>query len=106
MRVYRPTYPDRGGRTREAARWAVEFRDANGKPRRIVAYRDKGASAELGHKLDRIVELVGVGKELPADLARWVEELSPGRRATLAKMGVLDARRMAASRALADLLDL
>src|SRR5260221_2015090 len=105
MRTYKPTYRDRSGRTREAARWAVELRDADGNPRRIAACRDKGASEELGRKVDRIVEILGAGQELPTDLARWVEELSPGRRATLAKVGVLDARRMAASRALADLLE-
>src|SRR5258705_121674 len=55
MRVFRPTYKDREGATREASRWAIEFRDAVG--RATKARRDLGASArEANHRLQACKE--------------------------------------------------
>ena len=37
MRVFKPSYNDRKGRKREAAKWYVEFRDQLERPRRLPA---------------------------------------------------------------------
>ncbi len=42
MRVFKPTYNDRGGTSKRTSRWHVEFRDAWGKKRKAAAFKDKG----------------------------------------------------------------
>ena len=44
MRVFKTTYKDRKGKTCEAAKWYVEFRDHLEHPRKIPAFVSKAAS--------------------------------------------------------------
>lgn len=103
MRVFRPTYKDREGVTREASKWAIEFRDAGGRPRRLMAFTDRGASEALGRKLERLAALRAAQEPLPQALGSWAENLPAKTRTTLARFGLLDQSR-AGSNAIADRL--
>ena len=56
FRLFKTTYNDAQGRTRQAAKWYVEFRDHNEIIRRLPAFTSKSASTEIGRN---IVKLVG-----------------------------------------------
>lgn len=105
MRIFRASYKDRKGRARKASRWYVEFRDHNETARRVPAFSDKGASAELGRKLQRLAALRATRETIPAEMSKWIEGLAPRLREKLADIDMLDTRRLAASRPLAELLD-
>jgi integrase len=104
LRLFRTTYNNEGKR-RFAADWYIEFRDHTGKPRRIPAFSDKGQSAELAHKVQKLVNWK-VNGELPdTALSRWIETVPDKLRDRLARIGLLDSRRVAAGKPLADHLD-
>ena len=71
-RIYKPTYKDRKGRTQEAAKYAVDFKaDENRpRPRRLAAFKDRKASVELGRKLERLVEMRAAGQGPDLELTR------------------------------------
>src|SRR5258705_1884869 len=95
MRVFRRVRKDDRGRKRESARYYLEFRDANGIERRLLALEDRGASEALGRRVKRLVEL-RVAREKPEpDLLRWLPEHV---RRDLVRIGLLDAE--AAGRAM------
>jgi integrase/recombinase XerD len=89
MRVYRPTYKDRGGSTKAASRWAIEFRDAQGAVRRMMAFTDRAASESCGRKLERLAELRAVDEPLPPALSAWAGNLPTRMRGTLVRFGLL-----------------
>lgn len=105
MRVFRTTYNDRNGKRRTATKWYVELRDHREQLRRIPAFADKRASAEFGRKLERVVAARIAGDEPDAALTRWLEGLPAKTRTQLARIGLLDSRRIAATKALDDHLD-
>jgi len=97
MRVYKPRPTSKT--------WRVEFRDANGRPRRLGGFRDKKATEELGRRVDRLVAARAAGQSLDTDMVRWLETV-PGRlRERLGELGLLEARTVAASKPLADHID-
>ena len=55
MGVFKTTYKDRKGRTKEAAAWYVEFRDHLDTVRRLPAFPSKAASEEMGRGLEKLV---------------------------------------------------
>ena len=97
MRVYRR---QRGGKTYR--RWTVEFRAPGGIQRRLSGFEDRRATEELGHKLQRLSDLVDAGREAPADLTRFVERLPAEMRERLASWRVIDSRQFAAAAPLVD----
>jgi len=97
MRVYKPRPTSKT--------WRVEYRDVNGRPRRVGGFGDKKASQELGRRLDRLVAAQAAGQSLDTDMVRWLETV-PGRlRERLGELGLLEARTVAASKPLADHID-
>ena len=102
-RCYRvPKGRARAGERRQARRHTVEFADHRGRARRLAAFEDRGASAELGRRLDRLADLRAGGEPVPDDLRHYVEGL-PGRvRAKLARWGLLSQTAEAAKRALTE----
>jgi len=104
MRVYRSTYRDRAGRTRESAAWYIEFRDGLERRRRLPAFAEKGASMELGRHLERLASFRAATESIPPDLTRWIETLPPRIQTILVRMGLLEARKLAACMSLTDLL--
>jgi hypothetical protein len=51
MRVFKTTYKDRKGCTKETAAWYVEIRDQLDTVRRLPAFQSKAASEEMGRNL-------------------------------------------------------
>lgn len=102
MRVFKTTYKDRSGQTKEAAKWYVEFRDHNEIKRRLPAFTSREQSDQVGRKLEQLVVFRSNGDAPDLALSRWIEVMPSTMRAKLAEIGMLDARRIAAARALTD----
>ncbi|MEA3368548.1 MAG: tyrosine-type recombinase/integrase, partial [Planctomycetota bacterium] len=105
MRLFRPTYKDAGGKKRKTAKWHVEFRDHLGKVRRLAAFTDRGQSDTLGRKVEKLAAYVANGEPLDAGMAQWLDTLSPRLRKRLAKIGLLDRKRLASAKPLTEHLD-
>ena len=105
MRVFKATYKDRKGKTRQSAKWYVEFRDQNEAVRRLPGYTDRKQTENLGRNLERLAACRFNRVPLDVEMGRWVEGLPASMRAKLAKIGLLDPRTVAAAKPLADHLD-
>lgn len=102
MRLFRATYRDREGATRTAAKWYVDFRDHLEQRRRLPAFTDRKASAEFARKIEELLACRVAGERPKGDLAFWLESLPSSTCDKLAAMDVLDQRRAAATKPLAD----
>jgi integrase len=104
--VFKPTYTDRTGKQRPAAKWYVQFSDQKGTLRRLPAFTSKAASEEMGRNLVKLVEYHnGTGGQTDPTLTRWLAGLPDRTRDKLVSIGLLDAQRVAVSKPLADHLD-
>ena len=56
MRVFKQTYKDKSGETKQTKKWYIEFRDHNQIIRRWPAFTDKARAAEFGRKIELLVE--------------------------------------------------
>ena len=106
MRVFKTTYKDRKGRTKEAAAWYVEFRDHLDTVRRLPAFPSKAASEEMGRNLEKLVAYhkASGGQTDPA-LTRFLAGLPAKTRERLVVLGLLAPERVAIGKRLADHLD-
>jgi integrase len=95
MRVFKQKYRGKAYR-----RWTVEFTDHLGTRRKIQAFADKGASAALGHKLEKLVSYRTARRALDAELTTWLEGLPAWRMKRLADIGLIDGETSAATKAL------
>ena len=102
MRVFKATYKDRQGRKRESRNWYVEIKDHLERTRRLPACQDKAAAGEVGRKIKRLVALKIAGEGPDAELVRWIEGLPTRTREYLAKIKLLDSRRLTAAKPLVD----
>ncbi len=103
MRVFKTTYKDRKGRTKEAAAWYVEFKDHLDTPRRLPAFTSKAASEEMGRNLEKLVAYhKASGGQTDPQLTRFLEGLQRQTRDRLVKIGLLDGQRVAVGKPLAD----
>ncbi len=105
MRVFKPTYLDRKKKTRRARRWYVELRDASGAVRRLPGFTDKGATAALGHGLERLVAVRSLRQAPDPELARWTQGLPRPLLATLVRVGIIDPIRVLPSAPVSELLE-
>ena len=105
MRVFKQKYKARDGKTKESAKWYVELRDHQETTRRIPAFTDKGLSAELGRKLEKLVSLRVLNDTPGPELARWLETIPSELRGRLSKIGLLDARTVAGGKPLKEHLE-
>jgi len=105
MRVYRPKRKTKTGQMRPYAKWYVEFKDHTETTRRLPAFGDKKPSEELGRKLEKLVMCRANGELPDRTLTDWLESMPPKLRDKLAKIGLLDARNVAAGKMLAEHLD-
>src|SRR5262249_39509828 len=101
-RVFKTTYKDGKGRTREAAKWYVEFRDPLYTIRRLPGFTSKAASEELGRNLEKLVSYhAASGGQSDPKLTRWLAGLPARMRDKLVAIGLLDAERVAVAEPLA-----
>ena len=99
MRVFKATYKDRKGKTRESSKWYVELRHKD-TVCRLPAFKDKASSEEFGRKVERLSACRTAEELPPPELSRWVDSLPSNTLAVLARMKILDSRRLASSKAL------
>jgi hypothetical protein len=98
MRVFKTTHKDRKGRTKEAARWYVEFRDQLDTVRRLPAFESKAASAEMGRNLDKLVAFhKSSGGQTDPALTRFLTGLESRTLVSLVKIGLLAPNGLLAS---------
>ncbi len=91
MRLLRQQYKG-DGKTHETAKWYVEVKDHDGRWRRIPGFTDKGATAELGRQVERLVALRSVKQPPTPGLSAWLEGMPATLSGRLAAWGILDAR--------------
>src|SRR5438093_9340843 len=106
MRVFRTTYKARNGKTKEALKWYVEFRDHLDTVRRLPAFASKPASEEMGRNLEKLVAYhkASGGQTDPA-LTRFLSGLAPAALARLVTIGLLAPDRVATAKPLTDHLN-
>jgi hypothetical protein len=103
MRVFKTTFKDRTGRTKEAAKWYIEFRDHLDTVRRLPAFTSKQASEEMGRNLEKLVAYYkATGGQTDPALTRWLAGLPQKTRERLVAIGLLDVQRVAVSKPLSD----
>ncbi len=106
MRVFQSTYRDRKtGETRKTKTWYVEFRDHNRDVRRVPGLTDRRQTESLGRRIEQLLAMKLAGEAPDAVMTRWLEAVPDKLRKRLAEIGLIDPRRAAASKPLADHLD-
>lgn len=105
MRVFRPTRKADNGKQQNYEKWYVEFRDHHEKIRRLPGFTDKVQTGELGRKVEKLVAARANDEAPDKDMRKWLESLPARMRNALAKIGLVDALRVAAVKPLADHLD-
>ena len=91
MKIYKPTYKDKGGKTKKCQHYYIDFTDNRGKRRKLPAFSNKRASEKAA---DKIEELLSSGGILSPDLQRWIENLPDKMRNNLVKFGLIDSQRV------------
>jgi len=103
MRVYRPTRKDPAtGKRLEYEVWYVEFRDHQETVRRLPGFTDHKATEQFGRNVEKLIAVRSNGDTPDVVLGRWLESLPAKLRTTLCRMGLLDARSVAAGKPLSD----
>jgi len=105
MRLFKPTYKDKNGKTKQVSKWWVELRDHKEVVRRFAGLRDKGQSELLGRQIQRLINYKVAGEQLDPHLSRWLEQDCPQKlRLRLADIGLLDKQKLNAGKRLIDYL--
>jgi len=106
MRVFKTTYNDKQGRTKQAAKWYIEFIGLHETVHRLPAFTSKSASEEV---MRNIGKLVGYSKasggQVDPSLSTWLAGLPVKMRDTFVRWGILPAERVAVAKPLADHLN-
>ena len=69
--VGKPTYTTKRGATKTAAKWYANFRDSEGRWRRLPAFCDHDASLELAKKIRRLGDLRAKNLEATPQKSEW-----------------------------------
>jgi integrase len=96
MRLYRRSYRTRTGEARTARRWSAEWRD-DGRVCRVTLFTERKASDEAARKISRLISARDSGDVLEPELVRWLESMPTAIRTDLARLGVVEDRRLAAT---------
>jgi len=105
MRLFKPAYKASDGKKRKVSRWHVEFRGRWGETRRLAAFTDRGQSGTFGRRVERLVAFAANREPLDTAMTRWLETLAPRLRERLAKIGLLDRKRLVSAKPLTDHVD-
>src|SRR5262245_56004001 len=95
--IYRRTYRDADGKSRECGSFSVEFRFGE-RAIRLAAFDDRRASDDLARKIERLAELRSVGDEPDAALRRFLDGLPERIRSRLIKHGLISGRAASGTR--------
>lgn len=86
----------------ESDKYYVLFRDHLDIDRRIPATTDKRTSTDYGRNVERLANARKSGSEVPADVLKWAEGLSPSDAARLVSIGLIENAALAASQPIDD----
>jgi hypothetical protein len=100
MRIWKPVFRGRDGKTKQLGKWWIELRDHHQVVRRFPGFKDKTQSRLLGDQIERLVASRVAGQPPSPELTRWLEHVPPKLRDRLVKIGLLDNTRAAASKPL------
>jgi len=106
MRTFKPKYKDKKtGKQKTVSKWWVELRDHLQIIRRFPGYTDKGQTEKLGEKIEKLV-VCRMNSESPGrELSAWLEGIPNKLRDRFVKIGLLDNKRAAAGKPLANHLE-
>ena len=104
MRTYKPTRKGQRGATKSYAAWYVDFADHRGVRRRWRGFPDRGATEELGRKLERLADLRSAGKGPDRLLSEWLEGIPDRLRLKMVEVGLLGRDVAAAGRPILQLV--
>jgi integrase len=102
MRLFKPTYKDRQGRTQKATKWYVEVRDHLEQVRRLPGFTDKAQTEELGRKLSKLVSARSNSESPEQAMGRWLENLPRRIRSKLVEIGLIEGHSGAAMKTLTE----
>jgi len=101
MRFYHSKYKDRDGRTREAERISIQFADHNRHVRRLTLFKDQRSSEQAARRIEELVSLRAARTEVTPELMAWLGKVDARIREALLSFGLVEADRIAGTRALA-----
>ena len=105
MRLFKPSYRDKKGKTKAVSKWWVELRDHHRIVRRFPGFTDKAQTQLAGAKIEKLV-VCRSNREPPGrELSEWLEQIPVKLRERLGKVGILEPGRAAAGKPLAEHLD-
>ena len=81
------------GKRRKSPRWWMDFSDPDGRRRRLPGLTDKRQTAVLAGNVGKLLAVRESGDALPADMLRWLEQVSADFRKRLADAGLIDRDR-------------
>ncbi|MGA2500924.1 MAG: tyrosine-type recombinase/integrase, partial [Tepidisphaeraceae bacterium] len=105
LRLFKTTYKDKKGAKHLSGNWWIEFRDHDRQTRRMPAFTDQQQSIDLAKRLKRLVAWKISNTHPDPDTERWIETMPADMREILSRWGILDGRRMAAGKPLAEHID-
>ena len=105
MRVFKQKYTDRKDQTRESSKWYVEFKDHNEIRRRLPGFTDRGATKEIGRRIEKLVALQTMKQPDDSDTTAWLESLPTMSKQRLGKFRLLDRHAVAHTKPLSAHLD-
>jgi len=102
MRLFKPTYKDKKGKTKKVSKWWIELRDHNEIVRRFAGFPDKVATEEIGRNIQRLISFRAANLPPDAQLVLWLEQAPEKLRKRFAEIGLLRADMVAASKPLSE----
>jgi len=92
VRVFKPSYTDRNGKSRKLSSWYVGFIDHRDRERKLPGTSDKAATQELGRRAEKLVSLRRLNLPNDPELTAWISGLDRATRNRLAGFGLIDAQ--------------
>ena len=100
MRLFKATYKDRNGKTRQTGKWYIDFTDHAQIRRRMPAFTDKKACEALGRHIEQLVCCKAAKEPLDRELTETIAQLPQSMKDFLLKIGLMDAQKNQAGRPL------
>jgi len=105
MRLFKATYKNWDGKKCKSQKWYVDFSDHQQVRRRLPAFTDRKNSKIFGDNIEKLVVCKSNNEPPDRNLSEWLEQLPQRLRTKLAKVGLLDKKRVAAGNTLAGHLE-
>ncbi len=105
VRLFHASYNGRNGSLRKTKTWYAELRDPLGITRRFALFTDERQSQRAAERIEKLIVCTMNSEPPGRELSEWLERIPNKLRDRLAKVGILDPVRAAASKTLAQHLE-